>query len=333
MTHLLAPAENGRVLSPLVRRYARDRGIDPATVRGTGIGGRIRRPDIDAAVRGKAPATPGTPPSTRQPAAPPTTPRPSAGGPADGFYVAPPTTPRPSAGGPADRQAAAVPLTGMRAVIAARMHASLHEMAQLTLGYEVRLDAVCAARDQLKRELAGGGGSAPSLNDFVIRAAALALREHPALNATARADGVVRHPAVHVGIAVAVPDGLLVPVLRDATDGPLLALAARTRALANAARNGKLRLPELEGATFAVTSLSGYGVDFFTPVVLPGNVAILGVGQLRDGIAWTHETPRRSRALTLSLTFDHRAVDGAPAAEYLKTVSHLLQSPQRLLAG
>jgi pyruvate/2-oxoglutarate dehydrogenase complex dihydrolipoamide acyltransferase (E2) component len=296
VTHLLATAGPGRVLSPLVRRYARARGIDPATVHGTGVGGRVRRPDIDAALRttGSAPA------------------------------------PAPVARN--GERSDTAPLTGMRAVIAARMHASLREMAQLTLGSEVTFDAVVALREQLLRE-ADDRAAVPGLNDFVVRAAAVALREHPGLNATLRPEGIVRHPAVDVGIAVAVPGGLVVPVVRAAADGPLPDLAARIRALACAAREGRLRLADLEGATFAVTTLGAYGVELFTPVVMPGNVAILGVGRLRDGIAWSGEIPRRSRLLMLSLTFDHRAVDGAPAAEYLNTVSGLLQSPIRLLAG
>lgn len=289
------PALNGAgaTSSPLVRRYAESRGVDLAAVRGSGTGGRIRRADIDAAL---APGDDiGDPPHAD----------------ADGL----------------------VPFTGMRGVIARRMHASLQETAQLTLGYEVRMDAVVHVREQLKQELAGTDLPVPSLNDFVVRAAALALRAHPMLNATVGDDGVRPHTAIHVGLAVAVPGGLVVPVIRDAADRSLTGLAAETRALAQAARDGKLTLDRLEGGTFSVTTLGAYGVDFFTPILNPGNVAILGVGRLRDGVEWEGEVPRRTRVLTLSLTFDHRAVDGAPAAEYVKTVSGLLAAPLRLLAG
>jgi pyruvate dehydrogenase E2 component (dihydrolipoamide acetyltransferase) len=221
----------------------------------------------------------------------------------------------------------------MRGAIAKRMHASLQEMAQLTHGYEVRMDGVADLRARLKEEWADTGQAVPTLNDFVVRAAALALREHPLLNATVREDGVHLLEQIHVGLAVAVPDGLVVPVIRDAADRSLSGLAGVTRELAGAARAGTLRLDQLEGATFVVTSLGGYGVDMFTPVIYPGNVAILGVGRLRDGVAWEGDRPLRTRVLTLSLTFDHRAVDGAPAAEYLRTVDRLLQRPLRLLAG
>ncbi|MGW0841710.1 2-oxo acid dehydrogenase subunit E2 [Streptomyces sp. NPDC002787] len=287
---LVAPAPpGGAPSSPLVRKLARERGIDLTGVNGTGPGGRIRRSDLDAV----------TPAPVRRNAAPQ----------------------------PGD----VLPLTGMRGTIARRMHASLQEMAQLTHGYEVRMDAVVALRDRLKEEWADGELPVPSLNDFLMKAAALALREHPLLNATVREDGIHLLDGIHLGFAVAVPGGLMVPVIEDAVALPLPEIARRSRALAEAAREGRISPAQLEGATFTVTSLGGYGVDFFTPVINPGNVAILGVGRLRDGVEWADDRPLRTRVLTLSLTFDHRAVDGAPAAEYLCSVGELLRKPLRLL--
>lgn len=219
----------------------------------------------------------------------------------------------------------------MRGTIARRMHASLQEMAQLTHGYEVRMDAVVSLRDRLKEEWTDSDLPVPSINDFLLKAAALALREHPLLNATVREDGIHLLDEIHLGFAVAVPGGLMVPVIEDAVALPLPEVARRSRSLAQAAREGRISPAQLEGATFTVTSLGGYGVDFFTPVINPGNVAILGVGRLRDGVEWVDDRPLRTRVLTLSLTFDHRAVDGAPAAEYLRTVGELLSKPLRLL--
>ncbi len=279
---------------PLVRRYAAEQGVDLADVRGTGLGGRVRRADIDAALARAEPK---------------------------------PAVPEPAETG------RVIPLTGMRGAIAERMHTSLQQMAQLTHGYEASMDAVVALREQLKREWQGTGLVVPSLNDFVVRAAALALREHPLLNATITGEEIHVLDRVHLGLAVAVTDGLLVPVIRDTDTLSLSELAGHTRELAGAARDGSLRLEQLEGATFVVTSLGSYGVDMFTPVIYPGNVGILGVGRLRDGVAWDGDTPRKTQVLTLSLTFDHRAVDGAPAAEYLQTVAALLRQPLRLLAG
>ncbi|MEU1268332.1 dihydrolipoamide acetyltransferase family protein [Streptomyces sp. NPDC005799] len=283
-------------VSPLVRRLAKERGIDLAAVQGSGAGGRIRRADLDATTPTPAPV----PRTSRGPA----------------------TAPRPGD---------VLPLTGMRGTIARRMHASLQEMAQLTHGYEVRMDAVVALRDQLKQEWADSDLPVPSLNDFLLKAAALALREHPLLNAGVREDAIHLHEDIHLGFAVAVDGGLLVPVIEDAADLPLPEIARRSRQLADAARAGRISPAQLEGATFTVTSLGGYGVDFFTPVINPGNVAILGVGRLKDGVEWVDDQPRRTRVLTLSLTFDHRAVDGAPAAEYLRTLEALLRTPLRLL--
>ncbi|MFI9753480.1 2-oxo acid dehydrogenase subunit E2 [Streptomyces collinus] len=285
-----APVPAGGIpSSPLVRKLAKERGIDLSDVNGTGPGGRIRRTDLDAV--------------------PPTSPRRD-------------TAPRPGD---------VLPLTGMRGTIARRMHASLQEMAQLTHGYEVRMDAVESLRDQLKGEWADSGLPVPGINDFLLKAAALALHEHPLLNATVREDGIHLLDGIHLGFAVAVPGGLMVPVIEDAVALPLPEIARRSRSLAQAAREGRISPAQLEGATFTVTSLGGYGVDFFTPVINPGNVAILGVGRLRDGVEWVDDGPLRTRVLTLSLTFDHRAVDGAPAAEYLRTVGELLRKPLRLL--
>ncbi|MDL5205745.1 2-oxo acid dehydrogenase subunit E2 [Streptomyces sp. ALI-76-A] len=292
------PTDAVTPVSPLVRRQAKERGIDLADVRGTGAGGRIRRADLDAAIPAAASAPP---PATAREA-----------------YAAP-------------RPGDVIPLTGMRGTIARRMHASLQEMAQLTHGYEVRMDAVVALRTQLKREWADDDLPVPSLNDFLMKAAALGLREHPLLNAGVFEDGVHLYEGVHLGFAVAVPGGLLVPVIEDAAELSLPGMALRSRELADNARSGRISPALLEGGTFTVTSLGGYGVDFFTPVINPGNVAILGVGRLRDGVEWVDDQPRRTQVLTLSLTFDHRAVDGAPAAEYLRTVGALLRKPLRLL--
>ncbi|MEU0246931.1 2-oxo acid dehydrogenase subunit E2 [Streptomyces sp. NPDC006235] len=286
----------GTSSSPLVRKLAKERGIDLSEVNGTGPGGRIRRSDLDAL----------TPALPHRDAATPHR-------------------------GAAPRPGDVLPLTGMRGTIARRMHASLQEMAQLTHGYEVRMDAVVSLRDRLKEEWADSDLPVPSINDFLLKAAALALREHPLLNATVREDGIHLLDGVHLGFAVAVPGGLMVPVIEDAVQLPLPEMARRSRGLAQAARDGRISPAQLEGATFTVTSLGGYGVDFFTPVINPGNVAILGVGRLRDGVEWEDDRPLRTRVLTLSLTFDHRAVDGAPAAEYLRTVGDLLRRPLRLL--
>jgi pyruvate/2-oxoglutarate dehydrogenase complex dihydrolipoamide acyltransferase (E2) component len=220
----------------------------------------------------------------------------------------------------------------MRGVIASRMQASLQEMAQLTLGTDATMDAAMALRAQLKEQWQQAGMPVPTITDLVVRAAALALRDHPRLNASVHDNAIHVQPEINVGLAVALEEGLMVPVLKRADQLPLSALAAESRRLAQAARDSRLALAELEGGTFTVSTLGSYGIDFFTPVITPGQVAILGVGRLRDSVRWEGTTPVRTQVLTLSITFDHRAVDGAPAADYLRSVTSRLAHPLSLLA-
>ena len=286
-------------VSPLARRDAAAAGVDLRSVAGSGPGGRILRSDIRAAAAAAAPG------QATDSAAPPAT---------------------------AAEGAEVIPLTGMRGVIASRMHASLQEMAQLTLGTEATMDAAVALRAQLKEQWQQAGMPVPTITDLVVRAAALALRAHPRLNATVHDEAIYVQPDINIGLAVALEEGLMVPVIRGADQVPLSELAARSRALAQAARTGRLKLPDLEGGTFTVSTLGALGIDFFTPVITPGQVAILGVGRLRDSVRWEGTAPLRTQVLTLSLTFDHRAVDGAPAAEYLRSVVSRLAHPLSLLA-
>jgi pyruvate dehydrogenase E2 component (dihydrolipoamide acetyltransferase) len=295
----------GKIISPLARRDARDAGIDPAEI--STDDGVVRRSDV----RGAAASTP----QTNASAALATTPAHQTGN-----VVAHSET------------TSIIPMKGMRGTIAARMLQSLTEMAQLTHGFEVSMDAVVQLRAEMKDQYVALGVAVPSLNDFVVRAAALALRQHPILNATIIDKEIHLLGRIHVGLAVAVPGGLMVPVIQDADQLSLPELARATRDVAERCRTGSISLDELEGATFAVTSLGTYGVDFFTPVINPGNVGILGVGRLRDSGKWEGETFVRTQVLTLSLTFDHRAVDGAPAAEYLQTIAQLLARPLVLVS-
>ena len=219
-----------------------------------------------------------------------------------------------------------VPLKGMRGTIATRMRASLQDMAQLTLMMEADMDAVVADRNDRK-----GSAIVPGYTDYVLAAAARALRDHPRVNSQVTVDGIALLPRVNVGIAVALDEGLLVPVVNDADELDLEAISAQTTLLADAARTGKLKLADLEGGTFSVSALGMFGVDGFTPVINPPNVAILGVGRLRDDVAWAPDGAiRRVKRLTLSLTWDHRAFDGAPAAEFVRTVCRYLDDPSTL---
>ncbi len=220
-----------------------------------------------------------------------------------------------------------VAMKGMRGTIATRMRASLHDMAQLTLMIDVDMDAVVADRDARKAD----GGPTPGYTDYVIAATARALRDHPRMNSQVTADGIAVLPDVHVGVAVALDEGLLVPVVRNADRLDLVVLSAETTRLAEAARDGRLKLTDLEGGTFSVSALGMFGVDGFTPIINPPNAGILGVGRIRDDVAWTDDGGiMRVKRMTLSLTWDHRVTDGAPAAAFVQSVGHYLDDPTTL---
>jgi pyruvate dehydrogenase E2 component (dihydrolipoamide acetyltransferase) len=216
-------------------------------------------------------------------------------------------------------------LSGMRGTIAKRMTASLREMAQLTLTMDADMDNVVA--DRQRRATAG---AAPGFTDYIIAAVARALVQHPDVNAQVTSDGIAVLPDVHVGLAVALDNGLLVPVVRHADRLSLADLAVETSRLAAAARGGKLSAAELEGATFSVSALGMFGVDAFTPVINPPNAAILGVGRLRDDVTLNDGQVGQTKRLTLSLTWDHRVLDGAPAASFCKSVVAILGEPADL---
>ncbi|OZG27443.1 dihydrolipoamide acetyltransferase [Williamsia sp. 1138] len=292
----------GQFVGPLVRRRAAELGVDLTALVGTGIGGRVTKADVEKAAGSSAASAPSA--ATAQPA--------------------PVSGPQPGE---------VIPLSGMRGAIARNMVDSLQTMAQLTHGYEADVTALVAARAQLKAEAGETGAKAPSLNDFIMKAVAVALQQHPLLNAGIADDKITLFSEINLGVAVAVEGGLIVPVVKGADALSVGEIAGRTGALAAAARTGKLAMADMEGATFSVSTLGAYGVDFFTPVINPGNVAILGVGRVKDGFRWEGETPVKTQVLTLSLTFDHRAVDGAPAAEFLRTLSAVLSRPLSLLAG
>ena len=339
-----------RFASPNARRLAAERNIDLATVRGSGPGGRIVSEDLENVAAMTAPTPAPTPALASGPAplrqASPQSLVPATVSarqladllgvdlqvvppdPLDGYvtreavarYVrarlqpATPAETHPSA--PASQTPTSIRrMSGMRGTIAKRMHASLQEMAQLTLTMDAAMDAVVADRDQRRR-----AGPAPSYTDYVIAAAARALREHPRVNAQVTGQGIAELPEIHVGLAVALDEGLVVPVVRNADQLTLTELAATTSRLAEAARAGKLTLEELEGGTFSVSTLGMFGVDAFTPVINPPNAAILGVGRIRAELALVDGAVVERKLMTLSLTWDHRVFDGAPAAAFCAAI-------------
>jgi len=298
--HDSAPAgDRPPASSPIARKLARELGVDLDGITGTGPDGRITKEDVEAAAAGDGAA------AAAAPAAPV----------ARGAVRADET----------------LPVRGMRKTIAARMHDSLQSMAQLTMDMDVAMDRAVALRGELVEAWADDGIK-PGYTDLVIRAVARALERHPRMNATFGETEITLLGRVNVGMAVALDDGLIVPVIRDANLLSIGELCRESARLAAAARDGTLSPDDLLGGSFTVSALGMFGVDSFTPIINAPQVGILGVNRLRDAVGWDGDTPVKETRMNLSLTWDHRALDGAPAARFLATVRELLESPLKLLS-
>jgi pyruvate dehydrogenase E2 component (dihydrolipoamide acetyltransferase) len=299
-------SSNGNVLATAAARQLADLlGIDLSQVPYDAQDGRITKDGVATYVRSRL--------SVPSPSATPSTP-----------------AVQQSALAPASQTPSSIKkISGMRGTIAKRMHSSLQEMAQLTLHMDADFDAIVKDRDD--RKGAGGSASLPGFTDYVIAATARALKLHPIVNSQVTAEGIALLPEIHVSMAVALDEGLIVPVIKNTTSLDLSSLASETKRLSGAARDGKLTLSELEGGTFSVSTLGMFGVDGFTPVINPPNTAILGVGRLRDDVVVNAKGKVSTvKRMTLSLTWDHRVFDGAPAAEFCKSIVDLLADPSAL---
>jgi pyruvate dehydrogenase E2 component (dihydrolipoamide acetyltransferase) len=282
--------------SPLAKRSAQQLGVDLASIEGTGPSGRITKVDVErAAARRPASSTAAT---TRA---------------VDG----------PSAG---ER----IPLRGMRKTIANNMFESLRSTAQLTMDMEVGMDDAVNLRSQLIAEWEPEG-IRPSYTDLVVKAVSKALALHPRMNSTIDDSEITLLDEIHVGIAVALDEGLVVPVIRQTLDRDVKSIAIEAARLAEAARARMLAMDDMHGGTFTVSTLGMFGVDSFTPILNPGQTGILGVNRIADGLGWDGDRPIRRKIMRLSLTWDHRVLDGEPAARFLATVRELLEAPYRLL--
>jgi pyruvate dehydrogenase E2 component (dihydrolipoamide acetyltransferase) len=217
-----------------------------------------------------------------------------------------------------------IAVSSVRRAIAERLLHSLRTTAPVTLTTTVDAGNLVNLRRQFQ---AAGPDTAPTYTDFLVKLVAVALGEHPALNARWEDEQIMLSRAVHIGIAVDTEAGLLVPVVRDAGGLTLRQIAARTRDLIDRARERKLRAEEMQGGTFTISNLGPFGVDAFTPIIQHPQCAILGMGRIRpEPVVREHRVVPGQR-LTLSLTFDHRIVDGAPAAQFLQTLGRLIENP------
>lgn len=327
----VTPAAAAPAASPLARTLAARHGIDLHSIRGTGPGGRIVKADVEGALGGAADPQ-GTPPAGAAgpsgPAAPPVAP-PASAAPAVPATSAP-TPPR----APAPREVEPwpggrrTPLTRLQKTIAKRMDIA-NAIPDFVLERDVDTTALAAARADLRVALPEA--NRPSVNDFVIRAVAMAVRERPDMVSRLDDDHFVVPDSIDVGVAVAVPGGLIVPVVHGADAKGVPAIAAEVRDLATRGRAGELRPDELEGSVISVSNLGMFGIDRFHAVVNPGEAAILAVGRAvaRPVVVDGHVVVRD--VMTLSLSVDHRIAYGAEAATFLGRVAELLEHPAALL--
>ena len=224
-----------------------------------------------------------------------------------------------------------MPLSGLRGIIAERMAFSAHTAARVTLVTEVDATAFVEARTRLKEAVSEEWGFAPGYTDLLVLIVARALREYPYMNARLNGEVIEQLAQINVGVAVDAERGLLVPVLRNADQMGLRELGTRFRDVVGRAREGKSTLDELSGGTFTITNLGMFDVDAFTPVMNPPELAILGVGRIQPKpVVYEGEVAVR-QMVTLSLAFDHRLVDGAPAARFLQRIKRVMENPYLML--
>ena len=297
------PEEPRVKASPVARRIAAELGVDLSSVKGTGPDGRVTETDVRAAAKSKT-VEAGVPLAAKQP------------------------TPLPLQPG----ESARIQLSGMRKIIAQRLVESLGPVPHFYLAIELNAGPLMEAREELKSAGEGADAAKITVNDFVLKAAVMAAVKVPRVNASFDGDAIVQYADVDLGIAVAIEDGLLTPVIRAAQDKSLREISELAKDLAHRARNKRMKPEEFQGGTFTVSNLGGMGIDSFSAVINPPQGFILAVGQITkvpviddcDQIGVGHR-------MSLSMSCDHRVIDGALGAEYLKELRHLLENPALLM--
>src|SRR5262245_25268654 len=299
-----APADASRVkASPLARRIAKESGVDLKLLQGSGPGGRVVKRDVESAPTTPAAAGTGT------------------------------TYPVSRAPSPVSRTSAPyedVPLTQIRKTIAKRLAASIGPVPHFFLTSEVDMERDAEAREALNKQLGEGGGKI-SFNDIIIKAVALALVQHRACNAWFQDDHIRYWNEVHIGMAVAIEDGLITPVIRNADVKSLREIGAESRELASRARNRRLKPEEYTGATFSVSNLGMFDIDQFTAVINPPEAGIVAIGSIVPKAVPDGERVAVRRRMRLTMSCDHRVIDGATGAAFLQTLKQMLENPLAML--
>lgn len=298
-----APVSGGRVkASPLAKKIAAGKGVDLANLTGTGPGGRIVAKDVDSA--GSA------------------APRASAAGASATPQIMP-------TAGPEDER---IPLSGMRRVIAERLLASKTQLPHFYLNVEVDAAPLMKTRAQLNAVTEATGGPKLTVNDFILRAVVAAATRVPAVNASFAGDSIIQYKSVNLSVAVAVDDGLVTPVIRDAQHKSLREISESVKDLATRARNKKLKPEEYQGGTITVSNLGAYGVDSFFAIINPPQAVIISVGAIvKKPVVNAKDEIVAGQRMNIGLSADHRVVDGAVGATYLAELRKLLESPALML--
>lgn len=288
-------------ISPVARKMAEAGGLDIESIQGTGPGGRITKEDVQEALKQAR--------STQ----------------VDQVTKSELTTVE------TVEESQQIPVTGIRKVIAERMYDSLQKSAQLTINMKIDVSKLIALQKQTMETVQYRYDNKLTVTDFIARAVVLSLKQHEQMNSAYIENKIHLYKQVHLGMAVALERGLVVPVIRNADQSTLIDLSRSIKTLAKKAREGQLSQDEMQGSTFTISNLGAYGVDHFTPVLNPPEAGILGVGAVYDTPVFIGENIEKRSILPLSLTFDHRVLDGAPAAAFLQTVKKFLENPITML--
>ncbi|NSW51800.1 MAG: 2-oxo acid dehydrogenase subunit E2 [Anaerolineae bacterium] len=289
-------------ITPVARNAAQQVGLDLATISGSGLAGKIVKADVESAAANIADRSVSSESIKQEQAV------------------------------LADAVSERIPLVGIRKIIAERMAQSVHTTARVTLVMDVDATDLVNARERMKARYAKDWGFAPGYNDLLAKIVAHALRKFPYMNARLTENNIEYLSSVNLGMAVDTERGLLVPVIRDADQKSLQAFGTEFRSMVDRARNGRALPDDLSGGTFTITNLGMYDVDAFTPVINLPEAAILGVGKIAPKPVVVDGEIQIRQMWTLSLVFDHRLVDGAPAARFLQFIKQVIEDPYLLLA-
>ncbi len=298
---VLAAAQAQPAATPLARKAATAQGVPLSAVQGTGPRGKVYERDVAASAAAAAGA--GAP-----------------GGAATAGAA------EATAAATAPREDRLVPLTGMRRTIAGRMRESLDTAAQAVHRLRVDMSEAVRMRSKLKE-----AEIAVSYNDIILKATAQALREHPRMNSVLTDQGILEYGRVDIGVAVALEEGLIVPKMRNVDLLSLQQIHSESKRLGEAARSGRLTGDEMQGGTFSVSNLGMYGLDSFTAIIDSPESGILAVGAIKDHVVPVDGRPEVRPMCELSLTYDHRVIDGAPAADFLRSIGRILENPYTLI--